>query len=159
MPACAITSTVLASNWSFCFVVFIAGRSSVGPNTIARLCKDILFSFSCWWTLKMEYKYFLLRAKFGGFFFQKPWEFWTHLNKWSNMKFIVFLLCGGTSPKIFCSSVFKSASLMLLNLLNVSIKRRYRISVNRVSGNSRKNDLNMPVTEWMSTSFNSCSAS
>lgn len=47
MPACAITSTVLVSNWSFCFVEFIDVRNSVGPNTIARLCKDILFSFSC----------------------------------------------------------------------------------------------------------------
>lgn len=51
MPACAITSTVLVSSWSFCLVELNAGRSSVGPNTMAKLCSDILFSLSCSWTL------------------------------------------------------------------------------------------------------------
>lgn len=48
MPACAITSTVLDSSRSFCFMDWGPGRRSVGPNTIARLCNDILFSPSCW---------------------------------------------------------------------------------------------------------------
>lgn len=56
IPACAITSTVLVSSWSFCLGAFRAGRSKVGPNTIAKLWRDILFSFSCWWALFIQKK-------------------------------------------------------------------------------------------------------
>lgn len=158
MPACAITSTVLASSWSFCLVAFNAGRNNVGPNTIAKLCSDILFSFSCWCTLCLKDEFsisnnYILKIE------QNSRDKWTYFNKWSKMKLMVDLLCIGISAKIFCSSWLSSFSLMLLNLLNVSMSRRYRTSVNRVSGNSRRYDLKMPVTEWMSTSFNSCSAS
>jgi hypothetical protein len=51
IPAWAITSTVLDSKRSFCFWLDGPGLSNVGPNTIAKLCNDILFSASCWWTL------------------------------------------------------------------------------------------------------------
>lgn len=51
MPACAITSTVLDSSRSFCLALCGPGRSKVGPNTIAKLCNDILFSASCVQTL------------------------------------------------------------------------------------------------------------
>lgn len=54
MPAWAITSTVLDSSRSFCLVDCGAGRRRVGPNTIARLCNDILFSASWWFILKVE---------------------------------------------------------------------------------------------------------
>lgn len=43
--------------------------------------------------------------------------------------------------------MLSSFSLMLLNLLNVSMNFRYNVSVNNVSGNSRRYDLKMPVTE------------
>ena len=31
-----------------------AGRNKVGPNTVAKLCKFILFSLSYWETLKQD---------------------------------------------------------------------------------------------------------
>lgn len=52
MPACAITSTVLDSSKSLCLALCGPGRNSVGPNTIAKLCSDILFSTSCVQTLR-----------------------------------------------------------------------------------------------------------
>lgn len=49
-----MTSTVLDAKRSFCFVFVWPGRNKVGPNTIAKLCSDILFSASCWCTLKWK---------------------------------------------------------------------------------------------------------
>lgn len=53
-----MTSTVLDSKNSFCALnaleADLLGRSKVGPNTIARLCRDILFSASCWFTLELQ---------------------------------------------------------------------------------------------------------
>lgn len=58
MPAWAITSTVLDSKYSFLNALedVFPGRNNVGPKTIARLCNDILFSDSCWFTLKKKKK-------------------------------------------------------------------------------------------------------
>lgn len=63
------------------------------------------------------------------------------------MKLMVVLFGGATSTNIPCNALLSSFSLMLLNLLNVSMNLRYSTSVNNVSGNSRKYDLKIPVTE------------
>lgn len=55
IPAWAITSTVLDSRPSLCLAACGPGRNRVGPNTIAKLCSDILFSASCWCTLWVEW--------------------------------------------------------------------------------------------------------
>lgn len=63
IPAWAMTSTVLVSNRSFCLGVFRAGRSNVGPKTIAKLCRDILFSLSLWCILKLWKKCFFFQRE------------------------------------------------------------------------------------------------
>lgn len=149
---------MLVSSWSFCLVEFNDGRSKVGPNTMAKLWSDILFSLSWSWTLPR-------RKDKRNHHFNKHSDskfdvmLYTHLKRWSKMKLMVTLFWGGTSTKIFDNSWLSSFSLILLNWLNVSMNRRYNTSVNSVSGSSRKYALKIPVTEWTSTSFKNCSAS
>lgn len=57
------------------------------------------------------------------------------------------LLAGGSSSNTTSSSLIRSASLLLVNRLNVSKNLGYKASVNKASGNSRRYDFNMPVTE------------
>lgn len=159
IPAWAMTSTVLVSNRSFCLGAFRAGRSNVGPKTIAKLCRDILFSLSLWWILKLWKKCFFFLEGILFMFSKRFKQKWPYFNKWSRMKHIEALHVVGISLNIICRALVSSFSLMLLNLLKVSMNLRYRVSVNRVSGSSRRNDLNIPVTEWMSTSLSNCSAS
>jgi len=49
-----MTSTVPAAKGSRDLLLsdLLPGRSNVGPNTVARLWRDILFWASCWFTLK-----------------------------------------------------------------------------------------------------------
>lgn len=57
------------------------------------------------------------------------------------------LLGVGSSSNIIKSSRIRSDSLLLLKRLNVSKNFGYSASVNNASGNSRKYDLRIPVTE------------
>lgn len=56
-------------------------------------------------------------------------------------------MAGGNSSNTTNSSLMRSASLLLVNLLKVSKNLGYKTSVNKASGNSRKYDLRIPVTE------------
>ena len=58
IPACAITSMVPIASWSRLSGVseVVAGRNKVGPNTVARLWRDILFFTSLLFTLKNKDK-------------------------------------------------------------------------------------------------------
>ena len=57
------------------------------------------------------------------------------------------LLACGNSSNTCNSSLMRSASLLLLKRLNVSKNLGYKTSVNKASGNSRKYDFKIPVTE------------
>lgn len=122
------------------------------PNCAATFCFRFHFDG---FLMKNERKRRLVRLKrFTWLEYSR-----TYFNKWSKMKQIDIRFWAGISLNIVCSSTDNSFSLILLNLLNVSMNFRYNISVNSVSGSSRKNDLKIPVTEWMSTSLSNCSAS
>lgn len=158
MPIWAIASAVLACNWSFGLVVFNADRNKVGPNTTAKLRKDILFSFSYRWILFLNFT----KEKKNDVISKSnsiSTIISTHFNKWSRTKSMMNLFWAGTSSKMSINSWLSSSSLSLLCSLNVSINRRYRTSLKRVSGDSRRNALKMPVTEWISTAFKSVFAS
>uniref|UniRef100_A0A6B0U9U0 Putative secreted protein n=1 Tax=Ixodes ricinus TaxID=34613 RepID=A0A6B0U9U0_IXORI len=55
MPACAMTSTVLVVSRSLglWLAALLHGRMMEGPNTVAKLCSDILFCASFWLILTM----------------------------------------------------------------------------------------------------------
>lgn len=75
------------------------------------------------------------------------------------MKLIVAWLDIGKSANNTESALARCSSGTFVFLLNVSNNFWYKESVNNASGSSRKYDFNIPVTECISTSFSSCSAS
>lgn len=82
----------------------------------------------------------------------------THLIKCSKMDLIMIWFSWGSFEKHSFSSSILRVKLPLL-WLKASDREGYNWSVKRASGSSRKYNFKMPVTEWISTSLSSCSAS
>lgn len=81
-----------------------------------------------------------------------------YLIRWSKIHWIVALFCGGSFEKHSFNNSVRRLKLPA-DWLKAPNNVGYNWSVNNASGSSRKYNFSIPVTEWMSTSFNNCSAS
>lgn len=162
----AVDTAVDADDWPLDWVLDEdpgAGRIIVGPNTVAKLWRDILLWGSYWLTLWNDF--FISRVLRNHS---------TYITRWSIKKVTVFWLTAGNWLYNWDSLAdFSSESLepviifawdcckkpFMNNSLKASKNFWYKELVNRASGSSLRYILSNPVTAWISMSFKRCSAS